>query len=172
MFHTDYVTDNTYDIVWDDYDKELRSYSPSNKWNKIRGYNETSSYVAVIESEIEYYKGVLNEFLPYKKDEYFNYKELVINSIIVGGPKKIKGITSAYSKILEIEQIFQSNLEYVLKAEENFGEKERAWIDFMKWGQNGFLNDFMHDLECVDGFEDSEYYNEGIFIIKKFKLVR
>ena len=160
----------TYDICWPDWKEELGRYKSksSEKWNRIRGYNRTSTTVSMSEGEIEDYKGILDEFIPYKKEEYFKFKELVIGSILK--PEQLKGITSAYTNLIDIQNSIKSNLESALKDEEDFSQRERAWFDFMKWGLNGFFNDVRHDLENVEGFENSEYYEEAVFILKKMGL--
>lgn len=161
--------DRKYDIVWQNWNEELIRFKPKStkNWNKIRGFSKESTNVAIIEGEIEDYKGILNEFLPSKKEDYFEFKKLAENSF---PEHSIKFLTSAYSKLIEIKNSIQNCLNNVLKAESDFGEKERAWLDFMTWGHRGFLIDVMHDLEYVEGFEDSEYYEEAVFIIKKFNI--
>lgn len=161
--------DKKYDILWPNWKEEFSSYSNHSisKWHRIRGFNRDSTHVAIIEGEIEYYKGILKEFLPYKEDEYFRFKKLC-ESVLP--ENSIKCLTSAYLELLEIKDSMYKNIESALKAESNFNEKERAWFDFVKWGPRGFFIDFMHDLEYVDGFENTEYYQEAVFIIKKFNI--
>ena len=112
-------------------------------------------------------KFILDTIIPQKKKEYFKFKELAEGSLL---PNSIKPLTSAYSKLIEVAEKSKNGLQHFQEIENEFCERERAWLDFTTWGHRGFMLDVIHDLENIDGFEDSEYYDEAIFIIKKFGI--
>lgn len=155
----------TYDIVW--VTEQQDTCVTCNKYDRIRGYTEYSTSVANTEESIYQLKFILDTIIPQKKKEYFKFKELAEGSLL---PNSIKPLTSAYSKLIEVAEKSKNGLQHFHEIESEFCERERAWLDFTTWGHRGFMLDVIHDLENIDGFEDSEYYDEAIFIIKKFGI--
>ena len=154
-----------YDIVWTTKKKDTDVIC--SKYNRIRGYNKHSTNVANTEEAIYQLKFILETIIPQKKEEYINFKELAESSLL---PNSIKPLTSAYSSLLEVYEQAKKELKNFQEIENDFCERERAWFEFTTWGPRGFMIDVMHDLECIEGFENSDYYDEAIFIINKFRI--
>ena len=160
----------TYDIVWKNYEKEINNIYVGNKWNRIRGFNKEISDVAIIECEMDECRYILDELIPRIEYDYLYFKKLCEDSMLENSLRNIKPITSAYSKILDLKDTIQKSIEQCYLFESKFTEKQKAWYDFVKYGNHRFFQYIVHNLKYADGFENSDYYKEAAFIIEKFNI--
>lgn len=171
MFYYEEVLDDDinkyYDIIWDDERVSITNHNQ--KYDRIRGITQNSTYVAILFSEIEDCEYIIKNYYYSISGEYLGY----YNHLLCNNPEiKIVEPTSARKKIDSLLKWAEDRLEYLSDLTLNLNERNNAWVDYLKWGPRGFLNDFMHDLCEKEGFEDTDYYDEGIKIIKHYNLIK
>jgi len=172
MFYYEEVLDDDtnkyYDIILDEERISITNHH-SQKYDRIRGITQSSSEVAILFSAIEDCEYIIKNYYPSISGEYLGY----YNHLIWNNPEiKIVEPTSARKKIESLLKWAKNRLEYLSDLTLNLNERNNAWVDYLKWGSKGFLDDFMHDLREKKGFEYTEYYDEGIKIIKHYNLIK
>lgn len=172
MFYYEEVLDDDtnkyYDIILDETIISLNNHH-SQKYDRIRGITQSSSEVASLFSTIEECEYIIKNYYPSILWKYLAY----YNHLVWINPEiKIVEPTSARKKIESLLKWAKNRIEYLSDLTFNLNERNNAWVDYLKWGPKGFLNDFMDDLREKEGFEDTDYYDEGIRIIKHYNLIK
>ena len=145
MFYYEEVLDDDtnkyYDIIWDA--ERISITNHNQKYDRVNGITQNSTYVATLFSEIEDCEYIIKNYYPSISGEYLGY----YNQLILNNPEiKIVEPTSARKKIDSLLKWAKNRLEYLSDLTLDLNERNNAWVDYLKWGPNGFLNDFMHDL--------------------------